>query len=86
MELQGFNKNPNCRHDTGGVSLGSAQLRLFQFTRRIEHEDFTITGYAENLFDSTYYTNAYQKAFAGGLFAEPSMRSYGIRVRYTYGE
>ena len=57
---------------------------FFNLRAGIEHEDFTITGYAENLFDSTYYTNAYQKAFAGGLFAEPSYRSYGVRVNYRF--
>ncbi len=49
-----------------------------------EHKDFTLVAYAENLFDEKYYTNAYQKAFAGGLFAEPSFRSYGVRINYTF--
>ncbi len=57
---------------------------FFNLRAGIEHKDFTITGYAENLFDSTYYTNAYQKAFAGGLFAEPSFRSYGVRITYKF--
>jgi iron complex outermembrane recepter protein len=57
---------------------------FFNLRAGIETDDWTITGYAENLFDETYYTNAYQKAFAGGLFAEPSFRSYGIRVNYRF--
>ncbi len=57
---------------------------FFNLRVGVEHEDFTVTGYAENLFDSNYYTNAYQKAFAGGLFAEPSFRSYGVRINYKF--
>lgn len=49
------------------------------------HEDFKVVAYAENLFDSVYYTNAYNKAFAGGLFIEPSFRTYGVRFTYEYG-
>ncbi len=57
---------------------------FFNIRAGIEHRDFTIAAYAENLFDETYYTNAYQKAFAGGLFAEPSFRSYGVRLSYKF--
>jgi iron complex outermembrane recepter protein len=57
---------------------------FFNLRAGVETGNFTITGYAENLFDETYYTNAYQKAFAGGLFAEPSFRSYGVRVNYKF--
>ena len=51
-----------------------------------ESKNLTIVAYAENLFDSVYYTNAYQKAFAGGLFIEPSFRRYGVRVTYLFGK
>lgn len=50
-----------------------------------EHESFRIVGYVENLFDSKYYTNAYQKAFANGIFLEPSFRTYGVRMTYLFG-
>ncbi len=50
----------------------------------IEHEDYTVTFYIENLFDETYYTNAYQKAFMGGLHIEPGVQRYGIRARYNF--
>ena len=59
---------------------------FFNVRAGIRHENFTITGYAENVFNSHFYQNAYRKAWAGGVSLEPSMRSYGIRVRYTYGE
>jgi iron complex outermembrane receptor protein len=50
----------------------------------IEHEKYTITAYVENLFDDTYFTNAYQKAFSGGLHIEPGVQRYGIRARYNF--
>ena len=59
---------------------------FFNVRAGIRHKNFTITGYAENVFNSHFYQNAYRKAWAGGVSLEPSMRSYGIRVRYTYGE
>ena len=59
---------------------------FFNVRAGVRHKNFTITGYAENVFNSHYYQNAYRKAWAGGVSLEPSMRSYGIRVRYTYGE
>jgi iron complex outermembrane receptor protein len=46
------------------------------FTRR----NVTVTAFVENLFDKKYYTNAYEKAFATGMFIEPSYRSAGARV------
>ena len=59
---------------------------FFNVRAGVRHKDFTITGYAENVFNSHFYQNAYRKAWAGGVSLEPSLRSYGIRVRYTYGE
>ena len=59
---------------------------FFNVRAGIRHKNFTITGYAENVFNSHFYQNAYRKAWAGGVSLEPSLRSYGIRVRYTYGE
>lgn len=40
--------------------------------------DFQI--YAENLFKARYFTNAYEKAFAGGLYVQPSYRNIGARA------
>ncbi|MEJ8566160.1 TonB-dependent receptor [Elongatibacter sediminis] len=49
-----------------------------------ERDQFRVVAYVENLFDEKYYTNAYQKAFAGGLFIEPSYQNYGVRVTYSF--
>jgi len=81
------------RHETKTLIAGLIQegfpwrapsYDFFNIRAGMEHRDFTIAAYAENLFDETYYTNAYQKAFAGGLFAEPSFRSYGVRLNYKF--
>ena len=49
-----------------------------------ESDSIRLVAYAENLFDSNFYTNAYQKAFAGGLFIEPSFRTYGVRATFMF--
>lgn len=46
----------------------------------IDSERFSIAAYVENLFDEVYYTNAYQKAFVGGLHLQPSYQTWGVRV------
>ncbi|MEJ8566162.1 TonB-dependent receptor [Elongatibacter sediminis] len=57
---------------------------FFNLRVGLERDNFRIVGYVENLFDEDYYTNAYQKAFAGGLFIEPSYQNYGVRVTYSF--
>ena len=42
--------------------------------------DWSVTAFAQNLFDRKYYTNAYEKAFVGGMFIEPGYRSFGVRL------
>ena len=59
---------------------------FFNLRVGIEHQDYSIVAYAENLFDSVYYTNAYQKAFMSGLHAEPSFQNYGVRMKYFFGK
>lgn len=49
-----------------------------------EHKNIRLVAYVENLFDNNYYTNAYQKAFAGGLFIEPSYQRFGLRATYEF--
>jgi iron complex outermembrane receptor protein len=39
-----------------------------------------VVAFAQNLFDKKYYTNAYEKAFVGGMFLNPSYRTFGVRV------
>lgn len=50
----------------------------------IQADNYTITAYAENAFDDKFYTNAYSKAFMGGLHVEPSRQVFGIRGRYEF--
>jgi len=52
-----------------------ANLRLGVTT-----DKWDVIAFAENLFDRKYYTNAYEKAFAGGMFLNPSYRSFGVKV------
>ena len=49
-----------------------------------QSDSIRLVAYAENLFDDNFYTNAYQKAFAGGLFIEPSFRTYGVRATFMF--
>ena len=43
-------------------------------------DKWDVVAFAENLFDRKYFTNAYEKAFAGGMFVTPSYRSFGVKV------
>ncbi|MEL7686830.1 TonB-dependent receptor [Citromicrobium bathyomarinum] len=47
-------------------------------------QNFSAQVYAENLLDEKYFTNAYEKAFAGGLYVQPSVRNFGARVTVTF--
>ena len=42
--------------------------------------DWSVTAFAENAFNRKYYTNAYEKAFVGGMFIEPGYRNFGLRL------
>lgn len=57
---------------------------VFNLRVGVEHEHYTLTLYVENLFDETYFTNAYQKAFTGGLHIEPGVQRFGLRARYRF--
>ena len=57
---------------------------IFNLRAGIEGEQYTVAAYVENLFDDTYFTNAYQKAFMSGLHVEPGVQRYGVRVRYNF--
>lgn len=56
-------------------SYNSTNLRV-----GVEGETFSLVGYVENLFDKKYFTNAYEKAFIGGIHLEPSKQVFGIRL------
>ena len=45
-----------------------------------------LTAYVENLLDEDYYANAYVKAWHGGVAVEPSFQTYGVRLKYNFGE
>jgi len=43
-------------------------------------QNWTVTVFDENFLNTKYYTNAYEKAFATGLFVEPGYRNIGLRL------
>lgn len=57
---------------------------FFNLRAGIEHQNYTISVYAENLFDNNFYTNAFEHAYMGGMFLEPSFRTYGVRAKYEF--
>jgi iron complex outermembrane receptor protein len=59
---------------------------FFNLRLGFDRDNFRLVAYVENLFDETYYTNAYQKAFASGLFIEPSFQKFGVRATYIFGQ
>jgi iron complex outermembrane receptor protein len=46
----------------------------------VSRDTWDVVAFAQNLFDKNYYTNAYEKAFVGGMFLNPSYRSFGVKV------
>ena len=60
-------------------SFSQTNLRV-GFTK----DRFDVQAYAENAFKKKYFTNAYEKAFAGGLYVQPSVRRLGIRATVHY--
>ncbi|MDB5367799.1 MAG: hypothetical protein JWM77_3726 [Rhodospirillales bacterium] len=50
----------------------------------IENEKLRIVAYAQNLFDSNYFNNAYEKAFYSGVQVDPSVRRLGVNVTYKF--
>ena len=61
-------------------------FNFFNLRIGMANDNWQLVAYAENLFDKNYYTNAYQKAFASGLFIEPSYRRVGLRATYLFGK
>ena len=78
--------NPNTRSLIfSGYPWDVPSYNFFNLRIGAEKENFRLVAYVENLFDKKYYTNAYQKAFAGGMFIEPSFQNYGLRMTYDFG-
>ncbi len=48
------------------------------------HGNVEVQAFVENVFKNKYFTNAYEKAFAGGLYVEPSVRNIGTRVTWKF--
>jgi len=46
----------------------------------IDRQWWSVTAFCENCLDKQYYTNAYEKAFATGMFIVPSYRNIGVRL------
>jgi len=61
-------------------------FNYFNLRIGMSSDNWQLVAYAENLFDNNFYTNAYQKAFASGLFIEPSYRRIGLRATYLFGK
>lgn len=79
--------NPNTRSLIfSGYPWDVPSYNFFNLRIGAEKENFRLVAYVENLFDKEYYTNAYQKAFAGGMFIEPGHQTYGIRGTYSFGK
>ncbi len=80
------NINPNTRSLIfSGYPWEVPDYNYFNLRIGAESENLAVVAYVENLFDKTYYTNAYQKAFAGGMFIEPSFQRIGLRATYKFG-
>jgi len=52
----------------------------FNLRAGFDTDRFSAVAYVENLFDKNYFTNAYQKAFIGGLHVQPSFQTWGVRL------
>jgi len=49
-------------------------------------ERWSLRAYAENLLDENYYSGSYEKAFYSGVQVEPSVRTFGVDVRFRFGD
>jgi iron complex outermembrane receptor protein len=49
------------------------------------NERWNVNLFAENVLDEQFFSAAYEKAFFSGVQVEPSVRNYGIEVRYRFG-
>jgi iron complex outermembrane receptor protein len=46
---------------------------------------WNVNAYAENAFDRNFFANAYEKAFYSGVQVEPSVRQFGLDMRFRFG-
>jgi hypothetical protein len=64
----------------GPLSLERAAYNVWNVRGGVTRENWSVTPFVENLLHKKYYTNAYEKAFATGMFLEPSFRDVGVRL------
>jgi iron complex outermembrane receptor protein len=53
---------------------------VFNLRTGYTHQNWSVTGFAENLLNKKYFSNAYDNAFITGMFVEPSYRRFGLRL------
>ncbi|MDA5193457.1 TonB-dependent receptor [Govanella unica] len=63
-----------------GFPYDVPSFNFFNLRGGVESDNYGINVYAENIFNKKYFTNAYEKAFIGGMFLEPSFRSFGVKL------
>jgi iron complex outermembrane receptor protein len=56
----------------------------FNIRAGIDRDWWSLTAYVENLSGKEYYTNAYEKAFLGGVFVQPVPEVWGMRMTFKY--
>jgi iron complex outermembrane receptor protein len=55
-------------------------FNLWNLYAGYSRNDWSVSVFDKNVLNTKYYTNAYEKAFLGGMFIEPGFRSLGIRL------
>ncbi len=75
----GIKPDQNSEFHTG-FPWDVASYNLWNLRAGYSHSNWTLTAFDENLFNKKYYTNAYEKAFVGGMFIEPGYRNIGLRL------
>ena len=52
----------------------------------LDHENFSVNGFVENLLEENYYTSTSENFGLAGIRVRPHPRTVGVRVRVKYGE
>jgi len=63
-----------------GFPWNVPSFNVWNLRAGVNNDSWSLNAFAENLFNKKYYTNAYEKAFAGGMFLEPSYRRFGVKI------
>lgn len=51
----------------------------------VSTDRWDLTVYVENLFKADYFNSSYEQAFYSGVQIEPSVRTFGVDVRFRFG-